>query len=131
MRWNRQNAVHTNTMAAERGHAKVATLMSHHHEAAIFRKFSKLNYQNLLYLQAELIHLESNLKGLADRDGEDPNRQQYCKDWWFLAQNEDEHDDREQWEKFLQIREKLKEYSIPSVSFALYLSIVESARRIC
>ena len=99
---------------AEEGHAKVATMMSHYNEFAIFRKFSKLNYQNLLYLQAELTHLEANLKKLADRDGRDPNRTYYSKDWWFLAQNE-EHDSREQWQKFLQIRNKLKEYSIPNL----------------
>src|SRR5450756_2690484 len=97
------------------GHAKVATVMSQHSELAILRRFSKLNFQNLLYLQAELTHLEANLKKLADRDDEHPNRKQYCRDWWFLAQNEEEHDDRQQWDKFLQIREKLKEYSIPSL----------------
>lgn len=35
---------------AEEGHAKVAIMMSQYNEFAIFRKFSKLNYQNLLYL---------------------------------------------------------------------------------
>jgi Family of unknown function (DUF6594) len=98
---------------ADEGHAKVATMMSHHKDFAIFRKFSKLNYQNLLYLQAELTHLEENLKRLADRDKDDPNRKFYCMDWWSLAQNNKEYDSREQWEKFLQIRRKLKEYSIP------------------
>lgn len=62
------------------------------------------------------MHLEADLKELAERDGNDPNRREYCRDWWFLAQNEDEYDDREQWEKVLQIREKLKEYSIPPLS---------------
>jgi len=105
----------SNTMTDE-GHAKVATLLSHHSELAIFRRFSKLNFQNLLYLQAELTHLEANLKKLVDRDAQNPNRQQYSRDWLFLAQNDDEHDDREQWDKFLQIRDKLKEYSMPSFS---------------
>jgi hypothetical protein len=67
-------------MATE-DHAKVATLMSHHSELAIFRRFSKLNFQNLLYLQAELAHLEGNLKNLADRDDGHPNRKEYCRDW--------------------------------------------------
>ena len=98
---------------ANEGHAKIATFMSQNTEFAIFRRFRKLNYQNLLYLQAELIHLERDLRELAERDSNDANRTFYCKDWWFLAQNEEEHDDREQWEKVLQIREKLKEYSMP------------------
>lgn len=100
---------------AEEGHAKIAKLMSETSELAIFRRFSKLNLQNLLYLQAELMHLESNLKDLADRDHSTPNRELYCRNWWYLAQNDEEHDDREQWDKWLQIREKLKEYSIPAL----------------
>jgi hypothetical protein len=98
-------------MANEEGYAKIATLMSHHGEFAIFRRFSKLNFQNLLYLQAELTHLEADLKEVAVRDQADPDRAIYSKYWWYLAQSDEEHDDREQWEKVLQIREKLREYS--------------------
>ena len=94
-------------MASEEGYAKIATLMSSHGEFAIFRNFSKLNLQNLLYLQAEITHLEADLKEVAMRDRADPNRAIYTKYWWYLAQSED----REQWEKVLQIRDKLKEYS--------------------
>jgi hypothetical protein len=65
---------------ANSGHAKVATLMSHHSDLAIFRRFSKLNFQNLLYLQAELTHLEANLSRLADRGDEHPNRKEYCRE---------------------------------------------------
>lgn len=72
--------------------AGISATAPYHNDFAIFRKFSKLNYQNLLYLQAELTHLEANLKKVADRDGGDPNRELYSKDWWFLAQNEAEHD---------------------------------------
>jgi hypothetical protein len=90
---------------AEEGHAKIAKLMSETSELAIFRRFSNLNLQNLLYLQAELMHLESNLKDLADQYHSTPNRELYCRNWWYLAQNDEEHDDREQWDKWLQIRE--------------------------
>jgi hypothetical protein len=98
-------------MANEEGYSKIATLMSCHGEFAIFRRFSKLNFQNLLYLQAELTHLEADLKEVAVRDQADPNRAIYSKYWWYLAQSEENHDDREQWEKVIQIGEKLKEYS--------------------
>jgi hypothetical protein len=70
---------------ADEGHAKITTMMSQYNEFATFRKFSKLNYQNLLHLQAVLTHFEASLKGLADRDGKDPNRIYYSKDWWSLA----------------------------------------------
>lgn len=96
---------------ADQGHSKVAEFMSHHTELAIFRRFSKLNLQNLLYLQAELTHLESDLADLAVRDRADPNRVSYCSDWWFLAQSDEDYDDKGQWDKVLQIRDKLKEYS--------------------
>src|SRR5450756_978699 len=97
---------------AEEGYAKIAALMSHHGELAIFRRFSKLNFQNLLYLQAELTHLEADLKRVVVRDKADPNRALYTNFWWHLAQSEEDHNDRDQWDKVLQVREKLKEYSM-------------------
>lgn len=98
-------------MASE-GYAKIAKLMSHHSELAVFRCFTKLNLQNLLYLQAELTHLEDELSCLAERDKDNPNRQFYSKDWWSLAILEDDDENaREQWEKVIEIRGKLKEYS--------------------
>lgn len=95
------------------GYAKIASLMSHHGELAIFRRFSQLNLQTLLYLQAELTHLEADLKRVAVRDHADPDRNLYTKYWWSLAQSE-EDEEKEQWDKVLQIREKLKEYSMIS-----------------
>jgi len=47
------------------GYAKVAGLMGHHNEIASFRCFGTLGFQNLLYLQAELIELENELQALA------------------------------------------------------------------
>lgn len=92
------------------GYAKLALLMGRHSEFAMFRRFRALNMQNLLYLQAELTDLEDQLQKLVCRDSEDPNRNFYTKDWWSLSQSE-VYEEREQWEKFLDIRVKLKEYS--------------------
>jgi hypothetical protein len=92
------------------GYAKIASLMSHHHELAIFRRFGTFNLQNLLYLQAELTHLEDDLKELVEKDQADPGRLFYTKHWYSLAHAEDD-EEKEQWDKVLQIREKLKEYS--------------------
>jgi hypothetical protein len=100
---------------ANEGYAKIATLMSQHGELAIFRKFSQLNLQSLLYLQAELTHLEADLERVAVRDHADPDRAIYAKHWWSLAQSE-EDEEKDQWDKVLQIREKLKEYStLPNI----------------
>jgi hypothetical protein len=92
------------------GYAKIASLMSHHHELAIFRRFGTFNLQNLLYLQAELTHLEEDLKEVVKKDQADPGRFFYTKHWYSLANSED-GEEKEQWGKVLQIREKLKEYS--------------------
>jgi hypothetical protein len=107
---------------APEGYAKIASTMSHHSELAIFRRFSKLNLQNLLYLQAELTLLEKDLDELVERDKTNPNRGFYTKDWWSLAESSDDEEGQEQWDKVLQIREKLKEYSTTSISFFCRMS---------
>jgi len=92
------------------GYQRVAELMASHDEFAILRRFRSLNMQNLLYLQAELISLGAELAELARQDSQHPERPYHSKDWWSLA-NGLEEEDREQWEKVLEIREKLDIYS--------------------
>lgn len=84
--------------------------MSNHDEFAIFRRFRNLNMKNLLYLQAEIAHLEEELSEVADRDSLDPECQFHGRDWWSLAQGED-GSNQEQWHKVLQLREKLDIYN--------------------
>ncbi|KAI0134161.1 hypothetical protein BJ170DRAFT_690464 [Xylariales sp. AK1849] len=91
------------------GYARISKLMGGQDEYAIFRRFRDLNTRNLLYLQAELTHLEKELEGIATRDSLHPDRVYFSKDWWSLSQSEDE--DSEQWEKVLEIRETLDEYN--------------------
>lgn len=97
------------------GYEKVAQLMGVHHEFAIFRRFQALNMQNLLYLQAEITHLEAELREMARRDVQHGNRQNYAYDWWSLSSGVGE-EDTEQWGKVLEIREKLEKYSMSSIS---------------
>lgn len=92
------------------GYWKVANLMATRDEFAILRRFRSLNMQNLLYLQAEIMNLENELMKLASRDLEQPGRKFHDKDWWSLA-NGLEDGDRDQWEKILELREKLEAYS--------------------
>jgi hypothetical protein len=96
------------------GYAKLASFMGLHDEYAIYRRFRQLNAQNLLYLQAELTHLERELRNLAQRDSSVPEREFFAKDWWSLSQTENDND-AEQWEKVLEIRQKLEEYSLCSI----------------
>lgn len=92
------------------GYPAIAQVMSNHDELAIFRRFKELNVLNLLYTQAELVHLESELTSLRDLDISQPERAAYLRDWWSLAHSE-EDEDKEQWQKILEIRQKLDAYS--------------------
>jgi hypothetical protein len=94
------------------GYHKIARLMGQHSDLAIVRRFSELNIKDLLYAQAELVHLESELHSIAEEDQKHHDRAWYARDWWSLAQPQDEDESQaEQWEKVLEIREKLKAYS--------------------
>ena len=75
---------------------------------AIFRRFGDLNIQNLLYLQAELNNLVDSYRDVAQEDYEssDAMRKTYSKEWVKLSTSS-----CEQWQKWLDIRSKLEQYS--------------------
>ncbi|KAL9070527.1 MAG: hypothetical protein Q9161_004824 [Pseudevernia consocians] len=99
------------------GYAKLASLMGAHPEVAILRRFGALNAQNLLYLQAELVALESDLQkfSLEERTSNDPHREFNSRDWYSLSMSEENIDNNEstgrQWRCALMIRDRLKEYN--------------------
>ncbi|KAI0120325.1 hypothetical protein F4776DRAFT_249379 [Hypoxylon sp. NC0597] len=92
------------------GYAKVAQLMATYEEFAILRRFKRLNYQNLLYLQAQIIHLEDSLGRLVDQDATHSKRKEYTEDWWKLSHGKGRAG-KAQWRKIRRIRKKLKEYN--------------------
>ncbi|KAH6664046.1 hypothetical protein B0J14DRAFT_682577 [Halenospora varia] len=110
------------------GYAKVAHLMGQHNECAIFRRFSKLNMQNLLYLHAKLTYLEEDLKELQCKDQAEEGREMYSKDWWSLAQARHHDPEKTQWRKFLEIRKTLKEYN-SQLSHLAYLSSFKGPKK--
>jgi hypothetical protein len=96
------------------GYSKLASLMGAHSDLANFRRFSTLNAQNLLYLQAELVFLENKLGQCveADKSSGHVNRGIYDRDWQALFESgANSGGDGEQWDTVLQIRKVLKEYS--------------------
>jgi hypothetical protein len=99
------------------GYSKVAHLQSAYLEFAIFRRFRILNMENLLLLQAEIIHLESELQDIISEDFQHSERQYHPYDWWSLSQGLGE-EDTWQWEKRLEIREKLEKYSMFIIIYA-------------
>ena len=92
------------------GYAKLASLMGAHPEVGILRRFGALNAQNLLYLQAELVNLESEFRTISDN-----SRQIDSRDWFSLSISKNDTNDEgsvgDQWRVALMIRDRLKEYS--------------------
>lgn len=79
---------------------------------ALFRRFAALNAKNLLYMQAELVHLEAELKDIEHNDR--CSGQGEKKSFEFSVINLKDSSGTEndlQWRKVLEIRNKLKEYS--------------------
>jgi hypothetical protein len=101
------------------GYPQLARFQSRYHEYSIFRKFSRLNMLNLLYLQAELKHLELELETTEEDDyasGRQP-RQGYHSNWEALRSSLKSADDaitvdNHQCHTLIKIRSLLKEYSM-------------------
>ena len=94
------------------GYPELASIMGRYFEMGILRRFGTLNTLNLLYLQAELIELETHLQEIAGRDAKSdvPFRSDFAQDWVLLS-SPSGNGDEEQWQKVLDVRAKLKEYS--------------------
>jgi hypothetical protein len=92
------------------GYAKVAELLGTYPELSIFRRFGSLNMQSLLYQQAELTHLESELRSITKADIQAGRNIDHHQDWWTLAHDEDETAQR-QWQLVQEIQLKLDKYS--------------------
>ncbi|KAK8100581.1 hypothetical protein PG999_010955 [Apiospora kogelbergensis] len=80
-------------------------------QTGMARKFKRLAALNILYLQAELSHLERELERQRRRDLETGRREREDCDWnWLLLSEPALHRGSRQWEVALEIREKLGEY---------------------
>lgn len=94
------------------GYHKLASLVSDHQELLMLRRFSTVNTKNLLYMQAEILHLEAELHDIASEDHsgcEKHRNHEYCV--FDLKESYEVRGSDTQWRKILEIREKLKEYS--------------------
>jgi hypothetical protein len=86
-------------------------------EVAIFRRFGALNSQNLLFLQAEIAHLERELKVIREREEkrEDEKGLLAQRSWFELSQETEDGEPCPQWAVIQEIRSKLSEYSMSSM----------------
>jgi len=89
-------------------------------EVAIFRRFGALNAKNLLYLQAELVHLEKKLREFEERDNQSSEgmKSQYARDWFWLSRSENDGND-DQWQTVLAMRKVLTEYKQQAILISL------------
>lgn len=92
--------------------------MAKHEEMFILRRFNTLNVKTLLYMQSELTHLECELANIEkkDRCSEDLETASYDVSMFNLKQSQGKGKDL-QWGKVLEIRQKLKEYSMDIAFF--------------
>lgn len=82
-------------------------------EVAIFRRFGALNAQNLLFLQAEIAHLERELQVIREQEEkrEDERGLLAQRSWFELSQATEDGEYCPQWAVIQDIRSKLSEYS--------------------
>ena len=95
------------------GYPKLVDLMEHHTDMRIFRNFSTLNIQNLVYRQAELLHLQKEFRETVkdDSDSNDPARTALQFNVSKMQEGAGTGDETFQWAKFREIQTKLSEYS--------------------
>lgn len=86
-------------------YTRLAALIGTHQELAIFRQFAAMRTKNLLYMQAELVHLEAELENIVREDRQESFKGSLCN----LKESSGTENDV-QWRKVLEIRNKLKEY---------------------
>ena len=82
-------------------------------DVAIFRRFGALNAQNLLFLQAEITHLERELQVIRESSAlnNDEKGIHGERNWFELSQESEDGQPHPQWAVIQDIRDRLKEYS--------------------
>lgn len=92
------------------GYDKLARFMVNEHYT-IFRQFKSSASRDLLFLQAELAHLEEEFVALLERNKTIEGEQElHDRNWYLLSTAKNRGCGGEQWEKALEIRAKLREY---------------------
>ena len=107
------------------GYTGLSSLMSKHPELFILRSFRDLNVKNILYYEAELAHLECELREVEEEDEAEKTlpRKEYAVNWKRMSMTKDTHllplenptshssRDELQWRIFSRIRLLLEKYS--------------------
>lgn len=89
------------------GYNTMARLFGDYPGLTIYRKFGALSSKMLLYMQAELVHLEHELEVMVE---EDPERATVDVSWAAMFGESSRRGAELQREKVVQIQEKLNAY---------------------
>jgi hypothetical protein len=108
------------------GYNKLAAVIGRHQGLSMYSRFPVLNAKSLLWMQAELIHLEQQLKNIAIEDSRSGNegREKYQYSLLHLKCSSGKDGQDRQWRLILEIRIKLKEYSKQNKSPQLLLGFL-------
>ncbi|KAL8799166.1 MAG: hypothetical protein Q9182_006103 [Xanthomendoza sp. 2 TL-2023] len=92
-------------------YTKLASMMATHSEVAILRRFDALNLKRLLYMQAELVHLEVGLRKIEEenKNSTDPAEASFAYSVFDLKESV-YTDKGRQWKKFQEVQEKVQAY---------------------
>lgn len=101
-------------------------------ELAIFRRFGALNLQNIIYMQADITHLEEQLREMVaeDNHSSDPERKMLSRDWWAIAEGSygmDEASSR-RYKIVMKLRSVLKDYNDALMQQAAVLALQPPAK---
>ncbi|KAI1332967.1 hypothetical protein F5Y16DRAFT_332 [Xylariaceae sp. FL0255] len=101
---------HMNLERQPQGYHRLAQFMSQRN-SVVLKRFQKLAILDLLYLQAELCHIQDDLEKQAFHDAnEKDSRQFFDRDWWHLHYAEQLGLDGRQGQLVLKMRTKLREF---------------------
>ncbi|KAL8715786.1 MAG: hypothetical protein Q9220_000453 [cf. Caloplaca sp. 1 TL-2023] len=102
-------------------------MIANHGEAALFRRFDTLNVKSLLYMQAELVHLEAELRQVEERDrvSTDPSKGQFPFSVYDLKESGAGVGKITQWSKYQELQSKIQKYN---GALLQYLSLRKVAR---
>lgn len=97
----------------EPGYPRLAGRMGLFPETAIFSRFGDLTARNLLYLQAELLHMRAFLEKI-EREAHSDDQEKaelWGRSWYELRYEPGEKDSSNQrWALILRVRETMKQY---------------------
>lgn len=91
-----------------KGYPKLASIVGQYPGMAIFRRFARLNAQNLLYMQVEIAQLEEELDFVVLQDSQVDERKSYQAYVHDLKKGTDSP----LWQKAMEVRGRLKDYSM-------------------